>query len=191
MPTINLLPWRDELRARRQKDFGMLAVVVALLMAGVVAAVHLAVQSRIDHHQARNDYLLAEIAKLDKQIAEIKNLEKERARLIDRSEKIQQLQFGRPDIVHLMDELVAALPSGTHYTSIVQQQTQLTLVGKAQSNARVTALMRNLEASPWLENPRLRQITTEAVPGISDLRMSSFTLSIDQTIKRIESDEDS
>lgn len=191
MPAINLLPWRDELRARRQKEFGILAGIVAVVTAGVIAAVHVGVQSRIDYHQTRNNYLQGEIGKLDRQIAEIKSLEKDRERLIDRSEKIQQLQFGRPDIVHLMDELVAALPSGTHYTSIVQQQSQLTLVGKAQSNARVTALMRNLEASPWLESPRLREITTESVPGIADMRMSSFTLRVDQTVQRIDTDEES
>ncbi len=191
MPQINLLPWREELRKRRQKEFGITAIISVLMMVGVILGVHLYFQGRIDFQKKRNAFLETEITKLDEQITEIKNLKKEKQRLIARTQKIQQLQSGRPDVVHMVDELVMTLPKGVYYTDIVQQGTRLTLKGVAQSNARVSSLMRQLDGSPWLENPALVEIKADekgaSVPSDA-IRSSKFTLGISQT-KREKPDE--
>lgn len=187
MPQINLLPWREELRKRRQKEFGVMALVAIVLMGGVVAAVHLHFQGLIDFQNERNQYLTVEIGKLNKQIAEIKDLQREKERLLARTEKIQQLQSGRPDIVHLVDQLVKTLPEGVFLTRIEQKGVNLRVDGVAQSNARVSSLMRQLDASDWLENPALVEIKRDAAGsggGDESIRNAIFTLTIQQTIKR-------
>lgn len=191
MPQINLLPWREELRKRRQKEFAVTAFISVLLMVCVMLGVHLHFKGRIDFQKKRNNFLDAEIAKLDEQITEIKNLTKEKQRLIARTQKIQQLQSGRPDVVHLVDELVMALPEGVFYTGVRQQGQRLTLTGVAQSNARVSSLMRQLDDSEWLEDPALVEIKAdEKASSVAPdaIRSSQFTLGISQT-KRDKSDE--
>lgn len=158
MARINLLPWREKRRTQRQREFGVM--VIAGLVAAVLGVLywHIFNQGQIDHQQARNRYLEAEIAKVDEQIKEISNLEKTRAKLIARMQVIQNLQVSRPQIVRLFDELVNTLPAGTHLTRVTQSNTSVSLAGRAQSNARVSAYMRNIEASHWLEAPALRVI---------------------------------
>ncbi len=183
MPHINLLPWRDELRKRREKEFIITAVIAALMMGGVVLGVHLHYESRIAYQNQRNSFIEVEIAGLDKKIKEIENLKKERDRLIARTKVIQDLQAGRPEIVHVFDELVTTLPDGVYYTKVAQKGRGLNLHGVAQSNARVSSLMRSLSTSTWFENPSLVEITADLQKDRA-VRLSKFKLNVSQATKK-------
>ncbi len=167
MPSINLLPWRQAARQRRQKEFYIglgagvaLAVVVTLLT-------HLLISSMIDRQQRRNDLLKAEIAELDKAIEEIVMLEERKARMIARMEVIDRLQQSRPEVVRLFDEMVEQLPEGLYLTSVKQTGRKLEFNGVAQSSTRVSSFMRNIDASETLAAPDLKVIQTgrDAGPG--------------------------
>jgi type IV pilus assembly protein PilN len=179
MPHINLLPWRDELRKRREKEFIITAVIAALMMGGVVLGVHLHYESRIAYQNQRNSFIETEISALDKKIKEIENLKKKRDSLIARTKVIQDLQAGRPEIVHVFDELVITLPDGVYYTKVAQKGRGLSLQGVAQSNARVSSLMRSLNASTWFENPSLVEITANPQKETA-VRLSKFSLNVSQ-----------
>lgn len=183
MPHINLLPWRDELRKRREKEFIITAVIAALMMGGVVLGVHLYYESRIAYQNQRNSFIETEISTLDKKIKEIDNLKKERDSLIARTKVIQDLQAGRPEIVHVFDELVITLPDGVYYTKVAQKGRALNLHGVAQSNARVSSLMRSLNTSTWFENPSLVEITADLHKDTS-VRLSKFNLNVSQAKKK-------
>ncbi len=183
MPHINLLPWRDELRKRREKEFIITAVIAALMMGGVVLGVHLHYESRIAYQNQRNSFIEVEIAGLDKKIKEIENLKKERDRLIARTKVIQDLQAGRPEIVHVFDELVTTLPDGVYYTKVAQKGRGLNLHGVAQSNARVSSLMRSLSTSTWFENQSLVEITADLQKDRA-IRLSKFKLNVSQATKK-------
>lgn len=157
MARINLLPWREERRKERQREFGMIAGFAAFVSVVIVVYAHMHITGLIETQEARNGFLTQEIAQLDKKIAEIKNLEKQRAELLARMTVIQELQRSRPEMVHVVDELVRTLPDGVHYISIKQAGGQITLAGIADSNGRVATFMRNLETSGWLEQPSLDQ----------------------------------
>ena len=188
MPHINLLPWRDDLRKRREKEFIITAVIAALMMGGVVLGVHLHYESRIAYQNQRNTFIDAEISALDKKIKEIEDLKKERDSLIARTKVIQDLQAGRPEIVHVFDELVTTLPDGVYYTKVAQKGRALNLHGVAQSNARVSSLMRSLNTSTWFENPSLVEITADVQKSTS-VRLSKFNLNVSQAKKKNQ-DED-
>jgi type IV pilus assembly protein PilN len=165
MPSINLLPWRQELRQRRRKEFligigaaGGLAALLALLA-------HLTVSSMIDAQNRRNDLLKAEIAELDKAIELIIALEDQKARMISRMEVIDRLQASRPEVVKLFDQIVSTLPEGVYLTSVKQAGKKLTFDGVAQSSTRVSAFMRNIDASESLSSPELKVIQTGASAG--------------------------
>ncbi len=183
MPHINLLPWRDELRKRREKEFIVTAVIAALMMGGVVLGVHLHYESRIAYQNQRNTFIETEITALDKKLKEIENLKKERDRLIARTKVIQDLQAGRPEIVHVFDELVTTLPDGVYYTKVAQKGRGLNLHGVAQSNARVSSLMRSLSTSTWFENPSLVEITADLQKKRA-VRLSKFKLNVSQATKK-------
>lgn len=183
MPHINLLPWRDDLRKRREKEFIITAVIAALMMGGVVLGVHLHYESRIAYQNQRNTFIEVEISALDKKIKEIENLKKERDRLIARTKVIQDLQAGRPEIVHVFDELVTTLPDGVYYTKVAQKGRGLNLHGVAQSNARVSSLMRSLSTSTWFENPSLVEITADLQKDRA-VRLSKFKLNVSQATKK-------
>ena len=177
MPRINLLPWREELRQKRKKDF-TLALLGALMIGGlVVYGSKLTVQGWVANQQARNQILRAEIAILDQQIAEISGLETQKNRLLARMEIIDQLQRSRPEVVHLFDELVATLPEGVHLTEVRQSGTRIEMRGEAQSSTRVSALMRNIDGSAWLRDPALDVVETREV---GPARNSRFTLAARQ-----------
>jgi type IV pilus assembly protein PilN len=171
MPSINLLPWRAELRKRRQKEFGV--GLAAAAGAGVVITLltHLTVSTMIDAQQRRNELLKAEIAELDKQIAEILVLEEQKARMIARMEVIEKLQKSRPEVVKLFDDVVETLPEGVYLTRLQQNQRKLEFVGVAQSSTRVSSFMRNIDASAVMAKPELKVIETSG-PGAG----ASFTL---------------
>lgn len=185
MPHINLLPWREELRKRRQKDFVVLAVIAMAIMGCVVAGVHWHFQQRIDFQKKRNTFLQQQISALDKKIKEIKDLDREKERLLARMRIIQQLQTSRPEIVHVMDSIVDTLPEGVFYKKLVQRGLSFDVSGIAQSNARVSSLMRRMDSSEWFENPNLVQIraVNQKTTGGSDIKLSDFNLKITQTQK--------
>lgn len=155
MARINLLPWRAERRARRQKEFYGLLGASALAAALVGFFIVSYYNGQIDGQNQRNAYLQAEIRKLDSQIKEIAELDRKKAQLLARKQVIEELQSSRSQMVHLFDELVRTLPDGVRLTSIKQAGDLLTLEGLSQSNARVSTYMRNIEASGWMKEPDL------------------------------------
>lgn len=183
MPRINLLPWREEERKRRQRDF--LIAMAGAFVAGVVVVglTMFAYSGMIDDQQARNARLQAEIAELDKSIKEIDGLEAQKVRLLARMEIIEQLQSSRPVIVHLFDEVTRLLPEGVYLTGLKQTGSNVEVTGVAQSSTRVSALMRQIDASEWLTDPDLVKVeSTEPGPG----RQARFIV----TLKQIQLDED-
>lgn len=178
MARINLLPWREELRQQRKKEFGI-AIVAALAVTGALWGLYFwHVGQLIDYQTSRNDYLQSQIALLDSKIKEIEKLEAERDSLIQRMRAIETLQTSRPIIVKLFDALVSTLPEGLFLTEISQTGEKLTIKGIAQSNARVSNFMRNIEDSEVLQNPSLTVIETRMQDG---RRLSDFTLVAQQT----------
>ncbi len=187
MPRINLLPWRDDLRQERQKNFAVAAVVVAFIGIATVWGARLEIDSRISYQSRRNSLLQSEIKALDVMIEEIDGLERQKERLLARMEIIEQLQSSRPEIVHLFDEFVQTLPDGVYLTSIKQIGTRLEIKGMAESSTRVSALMRNIDGSEWLTKPVLEVVETK---DSDRSRHSRFTLSAQQVIKSQEDDDD-
>ncbi len=158
MARINLLPWREERRRQQRQEFFMMLGAGAAAGVVVMLLVTWQMNQLMDYQNARNRYLQNEIKKLDQQIREIKALEETRAKLLARKQVIEELQASRSQMVHLFDALVRTIPEGVRLTAIKQQGQMLTLEGLAQSNARVSAYMRNLDGNPWFETPDLMVI---------------------------------
>lgn len=161
MAHINLLPWREELRKQKQQQFAVVSAGTAILGGLLVLLAHMQMNGLIENQNQRNRFLDQEIATLDKKIAKIKELEKTKTALLARMDIIQQLQHSRPQSVHLMDQLVYVLPDGVYLNKISQKGAALTLSGIAQSNARVSAYMRNIDNSEWMTQPKLDVIETK------------------------------
>ena len=161
MPRINLLPWRDEERKERKLKF-LVALGGAAVAAFLTAFVgYLLMDSMVSAQEARNDTLNREIAELDKQIEKINSLEADKARFIARMEVIEKLQRSRPEIVHIFDEITKQLPDGVYLTAITQTGSRLKFEGVAQSSTRVSAFMRNIDASSYLKDPDLEVVETK------------------------------
>jgi len=186
MARINLLPWREAQRKERQRQFAVIAGGAVIIMIGIWALAHIHFVGKIENQVARNDFLKGEISKLDKKIKKIKELEKEKANLLARMQIIQQLQRRRPEIVHVFDELVTTIPDGVNLTSIKNSGSSITLDGIAQSNARVSSYMRNIESSKWLGDPKLSVIQTN---DKRNERTNTFTL-IAQQINQASKDKE-
>lgn len=186
MTRINLLPWREELRQEKQKQFMSMLVLSIILAAAIVGLIHFQMNSKIDYQNSRNQFLSAEIAKLDNEIKEIRELQKVRKSLVERMEVIQDLQGSRPSIVHLFTELVTTVPNGVFLKTLEQKDDTLRIVGEAESNARVSSYMRNLNASDWLKDPNLDVIEIE---DKKITRISSFILSVKQTAPKVAAEE--
>lgn len=183
MPRINLLPWREEERKKRQRDF--LIAMGGALIAGiaVVGLTMFAYSQMIDGQNQRNARLQAEIAELDKSIEEIDGLEAQKVRLLARMEIIEQLQRSRPEIVHLFDEITRKLPEGVYLTGVKQTGSTVEVTGVAQSSTRVSALMRQIDSSDWLTDPDLVKVeSTTTGPG----RQARFIV----TLKQVRHGED-
>lgn len=163
MANINLLPWRERLREERKQLFMVQLGVFAALAAGVVVIANLVVKNSINNQNAVNSYLREQIAIVDGKLAEIRQLQEQKEALTARMTVIQELQGNRPVIVRLFDELVRTLPDGVYYNSITRKNDSISLEGVAESNNRVSALMRDLDASEWFADPDLSQI--EKVEG--------------------------
>jgi type IV pilus assembly protein PilN len=177
MPRINLLPWREADRKQKRQEFlvGIVGAVVIALLLGLLAKFQL--QASVDHQNSRNELVKAQIADVDKQITEILGLEAQKQRLLARMDVIEQLQRSRPGVVHLFDQLVRTIPDGVYFTGIKQTGGKVQLNGVAQSQTRVSALMRNIEASEWLSDPSLEKVETK---GTGD-NGAEFVLYANQT----------
>lgn len=189
MARINLLPWRDELRRQRQNEF--LAMVGASVGAGLFIGLvlHLVHVRLIGYQDSRNEFLEGQIQILDKRIAEIEALEDEKEQLLQRMRAIEQLQGNRPLNVRLLDELVKTMPEGVSLISLVQKENKLTFKGIAQSNARISNLMKNIEESQWLRNPALQVIEVKGAEGGGG-RQSHFTLAVEQVLPVSDADRE-
>jgi type IV pilus assembly protein PilN len=184
---INLLPHREAARKRRRKEFVTTAVLVAIAGAVATFAGGVAIDRQIDAQQSRNDFIAAENAKLDAQIAEIRTLRDDIAALRARQQAVENLQSDRTVPVRLFDELVRLVPEGLYLRSLKQDGSRVALVGHARTNERVAELLRNLaERSPWLERPELgqvREILVPAAPGQKEGRVL-FEFSVNALVRR-------
>ena len=183
MPSINLLPWREAERQKRQRDFGMAMGGAVITAIAVIMLTMVAYSRMISDQNLRNDMLKDEIVELEKSIAEIDGLEQQKERLLARMEIIEQLQKSRPEIVHLFDELARQLPEGVYLTGMKQTGARVEIRGVAQSSTRVSALMRQIDASDWLGDPEVERVeTTQA--GSS--RQSEFVVYLKQMHSEME-----
>ncbi|MCZ6913043.1 MAG: PilN domain-containing protein [Proteobacteria bacterium] len=186
MPRINLLPWREEQRKERQKNFLISAAGAVLAGMVTIMLVFWTYDRFIKYQNMRNGILDTEIALLDEKIEKIKGLEREKERLIARMEIIEQLQTSRPEVVHLFDEMVHTLPNGVYLTSLKQVARRLEIKGVAESTTRVSAYMRNIDVSEWLENPGLQVIETVEV---GSKKNAEFSLTAQQVSTSDDEDE--
>ena len=177
MPNINLLPWREAERQKRQRDFGMAMGAAVIAAVAAVVLTIFAFSQMISAQNARNSRLEAEIVELEKSIEEIDGLERQKERLLARMEIIEELQKSRPEIVHLFDELARQLPEGVYLTGMKQTGTRVEVHGVAQSSTRVSALMRQIDASEWLGDPEVERVETKQA-GSS--RQSEFVVYLKQ-----------
>ena len=182
---INLLPHREQKRQARQRQFVSSAALLVVAALGVVGLVHFVLASQIDGQNSRNTLLKTEIVKLDEQIKEIDKLREQIAQVLARKQVVETLQANRNESVHLLDQLVRQLPDGIYLRSIRQVGPKITLIGYAQSNARVSTLMRNVQSSPWLSSPELVEIKLVPMPGAAAPRgataadrVNEFTLNL-------------
>lgn len=173
MMRINLLPHREEKRRARKIQFIALSVISLLLGVVLIGFVHLVMNAKVSYQERRNTYLKQEILILDKQIEEIKKLREQTASLVARKDVVEGLQSTRADVVHLLDQMLRILPDGVYIKSLKQAGKKIDMAGYAQSNARVSTLMRAIEDSPWLETPALIEI--HAV-NMNSARLNEFTL---------------
>ncbi|MFT6029176.1 MAG: type IV pilus assembly protein PilN [Oleiphilaceae bacterium] len=192
MSSINLRPWREELRAERQKQFITTLAGALIVAAGLVFLWQDYVGSQIEYQNSRNAYLKTSMVDLDKKIKEIKELTTERQRLLDRMKVIQDLQGTRPIIVRVMDELVRSLPDGLYYESLIRNGDEISIKGLSESNNRISGLMRNFEGSDWFANPNLKDVSSvKSNDSNSDDTLNSFDLTVKQVTPELKVDEDS
>ena len=181
MPRINLLPWREQERKIRRREFmvaaggAMIAAVIFVLGGKVLYS------SWTDAQREKNNLLTKEIVKLDAQIADIQDLENRKQRLVARMEIIEKLQRKRPEIVHLFDEIVKTVPEGIYLTAIKQTGNKLEIHGVAQSSTRVSTFMRNIDSSVWMDNPVLQVVESsrDSPTGGSNFTLTSDVVGVD------------
>jgi len=187
MIRVNLLPHREEKRKRRQQQFGVLAGIAAVAGLLVAAAVWVFLDQQVSQQHAQVAYMKAEIDKLDKQIEEIRKIREETASLLAKKQVVEGLQSNRSEPVQLLDQLLRQLPEGVYLKAIKQTGPKVNISGYAQSNARVSTLMRNLGASPYLENPELVEIKAVPSPDKTGNRINEFNMNI--SIKRAQAED--
>lgn len=175
MIRINLLPHREHKRRERRKQFYVGSVLMIVLGLAIGFLGHTYMVERIEQQESKNDFFKAEIKKLDAEIAEIRRLRSQIEDLLARKQVIESLQGNRAETVHLFNELVRRMPEGVHLNTIKQTGSRVLLTGYAQSNARVSHLMRSLEDSPYLAQPGLVEVRSATV---NNRRMSQFSLNI-------------
>ena len=178
MANINLLAWREERRQEMQKAFLVVLAAVAVVAGLIVWMIDMQVRGDIEAQSQRNAYMQTNIDELNSQVKEIKQLENKKRALLDRMKVIQELQGNRPIIVRIFDEMVRTLPDGVFYKTLKRSGSAVNLQGSAESNNRISSLMRKLEGSDWFSNPNLTAVT--ASPEFGE-QASSFTLSFNIT----------
>jgi len=187
MAQINLLPWREELKKQNLNEFLIMLLVGAVLAGGIMGGWHWQNEENIKYQKNRNNYIKKEIVLVDARIREIRELEKTKAQLLSRMEVITQLQSSRPQIVRLMDEIVTTLPDGVFLSSVKQSGKNIAYDGRAQSNARVSSYMRNIDQTTWMANPRLKVIQNKDKTGTG---FSHFQLSAQQSVPKKKEGEE-
>ena len=183
MAQINLLPWREERRQTLKKDFLISVVLVLALGAVLVLLTDRVVNNQIDNQNSRNQYLVKNIKTLDKAVAEIRDLQKRRNQLLDRMRVIAELQGNRPIIVRVLDQLVRTVPDGVFYKKLSTKDKRIGISGVAESNNRVSSLMRRLSASDWLASPNLNNVNADLQFGD---QANKFVLSVTILPPKIE-----
>ena len=173
MIRINLLPHREEKRKARRQQFYVLLGLVSVLAAVIWFLGFSIINREIAVQNDKNEFLKREIASLDKEIAEIKKIQEQTNALLSRKRVIEALQANRTETVHLFNELAKQVPEGIYLRSLAQAGPKITLSGYAQSNARITTLMNNLDESPLLENSTLVETKAEVV---GNRRLNAFSI---------------
>lgn len=183
MIRINLLPHREEAKKARREQFFVLAGLVSVLAALIVFAIYTVIDGQVSAQSGSNDFLKKEIAVLDKQLDQIKRLKEQTQALLSRKQVIENLQRDRGETVYLLSEMVKQVPEGIYLKTLKQDGLNVSLTGYAQSNARVSALMRNIEASPWLENPQLIEVKAGL---LNNRRINEFSMTFVLTRAQLE-----
>ncbi|PSF05827.1 pilus assembly protein PilN [Marinobacter fuscus] len=186
MAKINLRPWREELRAEKQKQFVVLMLGAVIIAGGLAFLWKSDLDSRIAYQQSRNAYIETATKELNKQIKEIEDLKRQRDELLARMQVIQDLQGKRPVIVRVFDELVKTLPDGLFYTDLKKTGERLEIVGMAESNSRISNLMRQFEDSEWFANPSLSNV---AATDSERAGYSQFNLAVQQKTPEPEGED--
>jgi type IV pilus assembly protein PilN len=179
MARINLLPWREQLREERKQRFLVAMGGTLVIAGGLVVLAGQYLNGAIEQQTARNDFVKKEIAVLDARIKEIKELKERRAQLLERMKIIQDLQGNRPVIGHIFDQLVRTLPDGVYFTELKRVDKSIAIIGAAESNNRVSSLMRNLDASEWLVAPNLTEVKAVTAGAVDQANV--FQLTVRQT----------
>ena len=175
MARLNLLPWREQLREERKKQFLAAWAITLLSSAAVVFLVGLYVSGGIDNQQSRNQYLQQQVSVLDRQIKEIEGLKAQRTLLLERMGVIQNLQGHRPVSVRIFDEVAKIVPEGVYFKDLKLEGNRLSLIGVAESNNRISDLMRNFDGSDWFTEPNLTGVRKISINGE---RLNEFDLTI-------------
>lgn len=179
MARINLLPWREQLREERKKQFLSILALIVIVAGLLVFLGDRTINGKIDHQNARNEFLRKEIRLLDGRIKEIEQLQARRSQLLERMKIIQDLQGNRPIIVRVFDEMVRTLPDGVHFTSVDMKGSVIGIKGGAESNSRVSNLMRQMDASDWLASPNLTAVKAVTQGALDQANV--FEMSVRQT----------
>jgi type IV pilus assembly protein PilN len=187
MIRVNLLPHREEKRKRRQQQFLGIAVFSVILGLVAAGAVWFFLDQQVEQQRANVAYMKAEIGKLDKEIEEIRKIREETASLLAKKQVVEGLQSNRSEPVQLLDQLLRQLPEGIYLKQVKQKGAKVNVMGYAQSNARVSTLMRNLGASPYLENPELVEIKAVMLDNNPNKRVNEFSMNI--SVKRAKAEE--
>jgi type IV pilus assembly protein PilN len=185
---INLLPWRERLREERKREFTNILVGIVIIAGGLVLLADRYFVGEINMQSARNNFVQSEINILDERVAEITELRQQKEDIRARMNVITDLQGSRPLIVRMFDELVNTLPDGIYYKTLERVGERIAIDGVAESNSRITELLRNLEASDWFRDPDLSDIT--AASGAANALTEAFTFSLTVTLDLPEQQEE-
>jgi type IV pilus assembly protein PilN len=185
MIRINLLPHREEAKKAKREQFYVLTGLVSVLGALIVFAIYTLIDSQITAQASKNDFLKQEIAALDKELDQIKRLKEQTQALLARKRVIESLQRDRGETVYLLSEMVKQVPEGVYIRTLKQDGLKVNITGYAQSNARVSALMRNIESSQWVEKPQLVEVKASILNG---RRINEFNMNFDMTRAKPEDD---
>ncbi|MBF7729886.1 PilN domain-containing protein [Pseudomonas sp. N040] len=178
MARINLLPWREQLREERKQQFLVTLAGVLIVACGLVFVGDQYLNAAVDNQIARNEFLKKEIAVLDARIKEISELKVRRQQLLERMKIIQDLQGNRSIIGRIFDQFVRTLPDGVHFTRLKMTGSNIAVTGAAESNNRVSSLMRNMDGSEWLASPNLSEVKAVTSGGVDQANV--FTMSVQQ-----------